>query len=195
MLETAARAAHASGLKNISFREMDAEQLPFAAGTFDVVVNTYGLMFCPDPLRALSEARRVLTGGGRAAVVVWDSPEKSPYFSTITAVAVRQLGFQAPQAGGPGPFRFADPIELASLMQTAGFTDVRVESCQSTFVCASADEYCRMFGDLAWKTRLSALAPDERSRFIAEVADAARRYSSQGRLRLVATSLCAYGRT
>lgn len=193
MLEAARKAAASAGLENLSFREMDAEQLHFAADSFDAATNTYGLMFCPDPARALAEARRVLAPGGRFAAVVWDHPAKSPYFSIITGVAVRQFGFQPPQPGGPGPFRFASSDELTRLMESAGFSRVRVESCASTFVCASADEYCQMFGDLAWKTRMSALSTEAREHFVKQLDDAVSPYRSGGVLRLVATSLCACG--
>jgi ubiquinone/menaquinone biosynthesis C-methylase UbiE len=45
--------------------EASAEQLPFDDGSFDVVVATLVLCTVPDPLRSLSEARRVLVEGGR----------------------------------------------------------------------------------------------------------------------------------
>ncbi len=193
MLAAAEHAARSAGLQNITFREMDAEDLQFASDSFDAATNTYGLMFCPDPARALAEARRVLVPGGRFAAVVWDHPAKSPYFSVITGVAARQFGFQPPAPGGPGPFRFASSDELTMLMRRAEFSNVRVESCPSTFLCASADEYCQMFGDLAWKTRMSALSAEERAHFVKEVDDAVSAYRSNGRLRLVAISLCACG--
>jgi len=148
---------------------MDAEDLNLASASFDAVTNTYGLMFCPDAARAIAEAHRVLAPGGRLALVVWDVPEKSPYFSVITGVATRQFGFQPPQPGALGPFRFAAPEALESLMCGAGFSDVRVESCPAAFECASADRYSQMFGELAWKARMSALSAGDRARFVKEV--------------------------
>ena len=153
MLNVASRAAQRARLHNISFLEMDAEDLTLTNASFDAVTNTYGLMFCPDAARAIAQAHRVLVPGGRLALVVWDVPEKSPYFSVITGVATRQFGFQPPQPGTPGPFRFADRDVLTSLMRGAGFSDVRVESCPAAFECASADQYCQMFGELAWKSQ------------------------------------------
>ena len=193
MLNAASSAARRAGLHNISFLEMDAEDLKLANASFDAVTNTYGLMFCPDAARALAEAYRVLMPGGRLALVVWDLPVKSPYFSVITGVATRQLGFQPPEPGAPGPFRFATPDALESLLRSAGFSDVRVESCPATFECVSADEYRQMFAELAWKGRMAALSAEERTQFVTELAKAVQPYSSEGRLRLVATSLCASG--
>jgi ubiquinone/menaquinone biosynthesis C-methylase UbiE len=193
MLNAASSAAHRARLPNISFLEMDAEDLRLANASFDAVTNTYGLMFCPDAVRAVAEAHRVLVPGGRLALVVWDLPDKSPYFSVIAAVATRQFGFQPPQPRAPGPFRFAAPETLESLMRSAGFSDVRVESCAAAFECASADEYCQMFGELAWKARMAGLSTEDRAQFVKGVDEAVQPYSSEGRLRLVATSLCASG--
>lgn len=194
MLEAARSAAERAGLHNISFLEMDGEHLQLASNSFDAVTNTYGLMFCEEPACAIAEAHRVLMPDRRLAVVVWDEPEKSPYFSVITGVAVRQLALQAPQPGGPGPFRFASADALESLLSAAGLSDIQLERAEVAFECASTDEYCQMFGDLAWKTRMAALSSDERRHFVDKVDVAARPYLADGVLRLVATSLCASGR-
>jgi enediyne biosynthesis protein CalE5 len=193
MLQAAAAAARRRGLSHITFLEMDAEDLGLETASFDSATNAYGLMFYPDPARAVAELHRVLAPGGRVAVAVWDDPAKSPYFSVISRAAARQWGVHPPIAGGPGPFRFAAPDGLASLLAAAGFTDVRVESCPAIFACRSTDQYCQMFGDLAWKTRMSALSEDERARFVREVDEAVRPYRTHDRLHLVATSLCATG--
>jgi ubiquinone/menaquinone biosynthesis C-methylase UbiE len=45
--------------------QAEAEALPFDAGSFDTVVCTLVLCTVPDPARALLEARRVLSEGGK----------------------------------------------------------------------------------------------------------------------------------
>ncbi len=42
----------------IEFRMADAEALPFADGSFDVVISTFGVMFTPDQERAAAELLR-----------------------------------------------------------------------------------------------------------------------------------------
>lgn len=56
------------------FVEGDAERLPFAAGSFDVVLSTFGVMFAPDQERAAAELLRVCRPGGRIGLACW-TPE------------------------------------------------------------------------------------------------------------------------
>src|SRR6267154_1439102 len=49
----------------IDFRQADAEALPFADASFDVVVSTFGVMFTPDQDRAAAELIRVVKPGGK----------------------------------------------------------------------------------------------------------------------------------
>jgi SAM-dependent methyltransferase len=55
----------------VQFREADAEQLPYADATFDVVLSTFGVMFAPDHERAAAELARVTRPGGRIGLASW----------------------------------------------------------------------------------------------------------------------------
>ncbi len=196
MVAVAAQRAKADGLDNVQFIEMDAEQLQFSDASFDAVTNAYGLMFCPDPARALAEIRRVLRPGGRMALAVWDDPSKSSFFSAIAGAAPSFLSLQAPDPAITGPFRFAAPGHLETLVRDAEFSDVRIERLSATFDLASADEYFCVFRDVAWKARVESLPAEDLARLRQAVVEAARPYMDEasGRVRLVATSLCASGR-
>lgn len=70
LVERARARASAEGTK-IDFREADAQALPFADGTFDVVVSVFGVMFAPDQQRAARELLRVTRPGGRIGIASW----------------------------------------------------------------------------------------------------------------------------
>ena len=55
----------------LTLREADAEALPFAEGSFDAVVSTYGVMFTADHAKAAAEMLRVCRPGGRIGMANW----------------------------------------------------------------------------------------------------------------------------
>jgi SAM-dependent methyltransferase len=70
LLEKGRARAAADGLQ-VTFREADAEALPFADGSFDVALSTFGVMFTPDHARAAAEMLRVVRAGGRIGMANW----------------------------------------------------------------------------------------------------------------------------
>ena len=67
----AARGRAASEGLDARFDEGDAEALPYADASFDVVVSLYGAMFAPRPERVAAELLRVCRPGGRIAMGNW----------------------------------------------------------------------------------------------------------------------------
>jgi ubiquinone/menaquinone biosynthesis C-methylase UbiE len=55
----------------VEFREADAEALPFADASYDVVLSTFGVMFTPDQDKAASELARVCRSGGKIGLANW----------------------------------------------------------------------------------------------------------------------------
>ena len=70
LLERARARAQAEGLP-VTFRESDAEQLPFPDASFDVVLSVVGVMFAPDQERAARELLRVSRPGGKIGLANW----------------------------------------------------------------------------------------------------------------------------
>ena len=62
--------ASAEGLA-VQFQEADAENLPYADESFDVVLSTFGVMFTPNQERAASEMARVCKSGGKIGLANW----------------------------------------------------------------------------------------------------------------------------
>jgi SAM-dependent methyltransferase len=70
LLEQAKDRAAAENL-SVTFEEGDAEDLPFPADSFDVVLSMSGAMFAPRPDRVVSEFLRVCKPGGMIAMANW----------------------------------------------------------------------------------------------------------------------------
>jgi len=56
---------------SVEFHEGDAEALPFADSSFDVVLSQFGHIFAPRPEIATAEMLRVLKPGGTVAFSTW----------------------------------------------------------------------------------------------------------------------------
>jgi ubiquinone/menaquinone biosynthesis C-methylase UbiE len=70
LLEDGRRRAEAERL-SITFQEADAEALPFADGSFDVVLSSFGVMFAPNHAQSASELLRVCRSRGRIGLANW----------------------------------------------------------------------------------------------------------------------------
>jgi ubiquinone/menaquinone biosynthesis C-methylase UbiE len=68
----------------VTFQEADAESLPFADGSFDIVLSTFGAMFAPDQQQVANELKRVCRPGGKIGMANW-TPESfiGQLFKTI----------------------------------------------------------------------------------------------------------------
>ncbi|MEZ4770190.1 MAG: methyltransferase domain-containing protein [Caldilineales bacterium] len=110
----------------VQWREGVAESLPFADQSFEAVVSQFGLMLFADRRRAIQEMLRVLTPGGRLAVVVWDSLASMPAYAAEVALLEQTAGQQAANALRI-PFALGNREELAAL-----FTDTSAASIEIT---------------------------------------------------------------
>lgn len=100
----------AVGLGNlIDVHTADVTELPFDAGSFDVVVSQHVQMNVADKRRLYAEARRVLAPAGRLAL--WD----------VTAGTGGPLHLPVPWATSPDQSHLVTPERLADLLDNAGF--------------------------------------------------------------------------
>jgi phosphatidylethanolamine/phosphatidyl-N-methylethanolamine N-methyltransferase len=65
MLEKARERVARKGLRNMRLLQMDAADLKFADGSFDIVYAPYLISVVPDPVKVAQEMRRVCRPGGR----------------------------------------------------------------------------------------------------------------------------------
>lgn len=113
MLTMVERLATERSLTNISVRQGVVETLPFADGSFDMVLSRYSAHHWSDLDAALREARRVLTADGRAIFIDVISPA-TPLFDTYlqTVELLRD----------PSHIRDYSAAEWLYALRAAGFT-------------------------------------------------------------------------
>jgi ubiquinone/menaquinone biosynthesis C-methylase UbiE len=118
---TAARAeAQRLGLKNARFDVAFADDLPFAADTFDAVISRFGVMFFPSPVDGVREMLRVLKPGRKVAFAVWHFAEKNPFHFALSRVIERYVDSPPLEPEALDAFRFAPPGKLLEVFSQAG---------------------------------------------------------------------------
>ncbi|MBX3191293.1 MAG: methyltransferase domain-containing protein [Labilithrix sp.] len=112
LLAKAEARARAEGLA-VSFLEADAEALPFADASFDVVLSTFGAMFAPNHVQTAAELLRVCKSGGRIGLASW-TPEG--FIGEMLGVVGRHV---APPAGLLPPSAWGTREHVAALLGDA----------------------------------------------------------------------------
>src|SRR5262245_2017735 len=123
----------------VSFRNGDAQNLPFDAATMDAVVMNFGLLHLARPDQAIGEARRVLVPGGRYGFTIWAGPEEAVGFGMVLK-AVESFGrTDVGLPEGPPFFRFSSVAECQRVMELTGFTDIQVQKLPLIWTLQSPD--------------------------------------------------------
>lgn len=102
-----------------AFHIADLENVPFGNASFDVVTGFNSFQFAGDPVRALSEARRVAKPGGKVVVMTWGKPEGMEAAAIVSALGPL---LPPPPPGSPGPFALSEEAKLRAFAETAGLT-------------------------------------------------------------------------
>jgi ubiquinone/menaquinone biosynthesis C-methylase UbiE len=162
MLKLASDAARDAGHANVETRVMDAENVDLDENSFDAVICRQGLMFFPNPVKALTAMRRVVKPQGKVTALVWSAEEKNPYQGIPFAV-VRRIGkIPAPTAGQPGLFKLGDPTLLEGLFKEAGFFDIAVHAVTLRRRFASAEKASQALENPVLRQLMQKLSEAER---------------------------------
>jgi SAM-dependent methyltransferase len=181
----------------LELHQADAEQLPFADGSFDAVVANFLIPHVGRPERVAAELVRVLRPAGRLALSMWDVPERARLLGVLVDAAT-EVGAQLPADLPPGPpfFRFSEEAELVRLLDDAGLSDIAVRTVAFTHRVASADALWE--GLLGGTVRIRALVlaqpPAEQARIRAAFERLVRPWARNGGLELPVSVKLASGR-
>jgi len=175
LLEHARDRAVAEGLP-LRIEVADAQALPYADGSFDVVTSTFGAMFAPDQELSARELIRVLRPGGRLGMANW-TPD-----SWVGAQFRLQSQYLPPPAGVVHPpSAWGSEQRLHELMDsTVASISVSVE--RTDFVHHSTaslfDLFAHWFGPLA--SGLERLDDDQRDAFALDWIELAQEHNVAG---------------
>lgn len=137
LLQRASERAAADRLE-LACKEADAEDLPFAEASFDVVASTFGVMFTPNQEKAAAEMLRVCRSGGKIGLANW-TPDGliGLLFKTIG-------GHVPPPAGVKSPALWGTRSHLEGLFG-AGAAGIEIAERSFVFRYRSADHWLEIF--------------------------------------------------
>ncbi len=131
-----ARLVDAGIAGNLAVAQVDAENLPFADGSFDCVTIAFGLRNVTDKDRALASMWRVLKPGGKALILEFSKPLDAlqPLYDLYSFRVLPALGKLV--AGDEASYRYLaesirmhpDQHTLLAMLQAAGFERCRYDN-------------------------------------------------------------------
>ena len=138
----------------IEFREADAEALPFADASYDVVLSTFGVMFTPDQDKAASELARVCRSGGRIGLANW-TPQG--FIGQLFKTIGKHL---PPPAGVKSPALWGTPARLEEMFGSQA-AEIAAEPRMFVFRYRSPEHWLEIFKTFYGPTLKAFAALDE----------------------------------
>ena len=121
----------------VDFREADAENLPFADKSYDIVMSTFGVMFTADQDKAASEMLRVCRSGGKIGMANW-TPEG--FIGQLFKTLGKHL---PPPTGVKSPALWGTRARLEEMFGSAGEIDAQPR--MFTFRYRSPEHWLEVF--------------------------------------------------
>jgi SAM-dependent methyltransferase len=121
----------------LSFVAGDVETLGAVPGApFDAAFSRMVVMLFADPVAGLGTIAASLRAGGRFAATVFREAGANPWLPAVMLGAAPHIGALPPLPIGdePGPFAFADPARIRTVLAAAGFRDIDVSPCDTAMV-------------------------------------------------------------
>lgn len=153
MIEEAKSRAAEHGIDNVTYLRMDAEVIDFPDNTFDLVICSLGLMYFPNPDKALEEIYRVLNPGGRAAALVWGA-RKECGWAEIFPITDRRVQSEV----CPLFFQLGTGTSLSKAFEEAGFEKLKSKRFSYDLYFRNDEQACTAaFQGGLWPSRIKNL--------------------------------------
>jgi SAM-dependent methyltransferase len=133
--------------RTVSWRQADVTALPYADGSFDVVVCQFGVMFFPDRVAAYREVRRVLRPGGTFLFNIWNEIEHNEFAAVVTDAVSTLYPEDPPVFLARTPHGHGCPVEIEADARAAGFAKCELLQLDNISVAPTPDvpaiAYCQ----------------------------------------------------
>lgn len=176
-------------LAAVRFLEADAQTYSFEPRSFDAVISRFGVMFFDDPAAAFANLRRAARPHATLTFIAWRSPADNEFISSLPHAVERFLPpMPAMDPDAPGQFAFANSQRVRTILQSSGWTDVRIEPMDvlTTIIAKDLLAYVTKLGPIG--LALKSADDSTRASVVAALHAAISRHVEQGVVRF--TSAC-----
>jgi SAM-dependent methyltransferase len=127
MLAVAGRRAVQRSLGNVDLIHGDAQVAEIPPASFDALISRFGVMFFDNPTAAFTNLAGALRPDGRIVFTCWRELLANDWIMVPAAAALKHVPMpELGDEGRPGPFSFADPDQVRTVLGGAGFTDIEL---------------------------------------------------------------------
>lgn len=152
MVAVARQRAVDEGIHNVRFEQVDAQIHPFEPDAFDVAIGRTSVTFFADRVAGLTNIGRALRRGGRLVLLTWQPMPQQEWIREFSTAFAAGRDLPAPPPEAPGPFTLDDPDVIGSVLDAAGYIDVRLDGRREPmwFGADADDAYRLVLGLLGW---------------------------------------------
>lgn len=137
MVEIGTAIVKEKNLSNVSFQRMDAEALTVEDDSYNIALCSLGLMYFPDPLKAIREMYRSLKPGGHAVVAVWGQRKNCGWAEVFEIVDRRVASEVCPMF-----YNLGNEGTLQQYLNAAGFKNISTVRINTVLNYSSDEEAC-----------------------------------------------------
>ena len=102
----------------------------------DLIVSRHGVMFFDDPPAAFGHLATIAAPGARMAFSCFRSPRENRWATDLSEM----IGLLPADPFAPGPFAFADPQRVESILADGGWHDVDLEPVDFAYVAGMGED-------------------------------------------------------
>jgi ubiquinone/menaquinone biosynthesis C-methylase UbiE len=165
MLDIARKKASSMDIRNITFREMDMQELDFGTGQFDAALSAFGIFFAPDMDAQLARMASIVKPGGQIAICSF----RENYFEPLRGMTGKRLE----QYGCPLPpplwKKVASEDHCTEFFASAGIKNIRVEKANHGYFLTSENQWWDIIRNTGMRGTIDRLTPENRQKFKEEL--------------------------
>lgn len=185
---------HCSGLKNVHMLRMDAQDLSFRDGIFDYVMCGFSIFFCPQPLKALQEFKRVLVKKGMVGITSRALDRETQWLGQLVErfVPVNTAGIRSNGGKNLLP-NLHTPAGIEYAMGIVGLTNIRIIGMQEIFTYQNEEEWWASQWANGLRHYLEAMEPGYLEKFKTEAYKRLGYYKKKDGIRMPFRVIAAFG--